>query len=319
MLYLLKRIGAGLLCLALVTLFVFTAMRLVPGDVVSVQLQNAAGVTESEAEALRESFGLNAPLLEQLRAWLAGVVQGDLGTSFWGDRPVADILWERVPVTLEMGLIALLLAVVGGVSLGIAGASRRGSWLDGATRIGAVVGLSVPHYVFALMVLVALSLLFHWSPPLVFTPLSENPGLYFQQTGIPIIAIALMMTAAVARMTRSAMLESLGSESVRAVRARGGSEMRVVMVHGLRNAGIPILTLIGLELGAVFGGTVILETLFGIPGVGSLTYDAVAQRDYPLVVACTIFFCVMYIVVTIAIDLAYTIIDPRIRTAGVGQ
>src|SRR5690606_26425363 len=188
--YILKRVGAGLLCLVLVTFFVFTAMRLVPGDVVTVQLQNAAGVTEEQAEALRESFGLTQPLLVQLGEWLAGVAQGDLGTSFWGGKPVAEMLWARVPITLEMGAFALLLAVAGGIAFGIIGARRRGSWEDGATRIGSVIGLSIPHYVLALLILVTLSTAFRWSPPLVFTPLSEDPGLYFQQVGIPIIALA---------------------------------------------------------------------------------------------------------------------------------
>jgi len=316
--YILKRIGAGLLCLVLVTVFVFVAMRLVPGDIVTVQLQNAAGVTEEQAQALRESFGLTEPLVVQLWNWVLGVLHGDLGNSFWGHKSVAELLGERIPVTLEMGAIALLLAIVAGIALGIVGARRRGSWADGVTRIGAVIGLSVPHYVFALLALVVLSTAFRWSPPLVFTPLTEDPGRYFQQVGIPIVALAFMMTAAIARMTRSSMLESLGAESIRAVRARGGSESRVLLIHGLRNSSIPILTLIGLELGAVFGGTVILEAIFGIPGVGSLTYEAVSQRDYPLVVACAMFYCVMYVTVTIVIDLAYTIIDPRIRTAGVG-
>jgi len=317
--YIGKRVGAGAICLALVTLFVFMAMRLVPGDFVTIQLQDATGVTKEEAEQLRASFGLDDPLLVQLGDWLAGVAQGDLGASFWSNRPVTEVLAERIPVTLQVGLLALLLAVGAGLAFGILGARRRGSWVDGATRIGAVVGLSVPHYVTALLILVALTNLFYWSPPLVFTPITENPSAYFQQVGIPIIALALMMTASIARMTRSSMLEALSSESVRAVRARGGTEGRVLFVHALRNASIPVLTLIGLELGGVLGGTVILETLFNIPGIGALTYDAVSTRDYPLVIVCTIFYCIVYLVVTLLVDLAYAVVDPRIRTAGVGS
>lgn len=316
--YLLKRLGAGLICLVLVTLFVFLAMRLVPGDFVTSQLQNATGVSEEQANALRDQFGLNDPVHVQLINWLGGVVRGDLGTSFWIQRPVTEVLAERIPVTLQIGLMALVLALVVGLVLGIVGARRRGSWLDGATRVGAVVGLSVPHYVLALLILVTLVNLFRWSPPLIFTPLTENPALFFQQVWIPTLALAAMMTAAIARMTRAAMLESLSSESIRAVRARGGAEGRVLFVHGLRNAGIPILTLVGMEMGAVLGGTVILEAIFNIQGVGALAYDAVTKRDYPLVVVCTIFYCAINITVAIIVDLAYAIVDPRIRKAGVG-
>lgn len=317
-LYLLKRLGTGLVCLVLVTLFVFIAMRLVPGDFVTIQLQNATGVTEEQANHLRDQFGLNDPVQVQLFNWIAGVFQGDLGTSFWIQRPVADVLAERIPVTLQMGLMAISLAVIAGLALGILGARRRGSWLDGATRVGAVVGLSVPHYIVALLLLVTLVNLFKWSPPLLFTPLAENPGLFLQQIWIPVLALAAMMTAAIARMTRAAMLESLGSESIRAVRARGGGEGSVLLRHGLRNAGIPIITIVGLEMGAVLGGTVILEAIFNIQGIGALTYDAVTKRDYPLVVICTIFYCIISLVVAILVDLAYAIIDPRIRKAGVG-
>jgi len=318
-LYILKRVVSGAVCLALVTVFVFVAMRFVPGDVVSVQLQNATGVSEEQAELLREQFGLNDPVYVQFFDWVGGVFRGDLGASFWSGEPAVDILAERVPITLQIGAFALVLAIVAGVGLGVIAARLRGTWVDGATRVGAVVGLSVPHYVIALLILVTLSNVFRWSPPLIFSSIGEDPVQYFQQAGIPIIALALMTTAGIARMTRSSMLEAISADSVRAVRARGGGEWDVIGVHALRNSGIPILTLVGLELGAVLGGTVILETLFAIPGVGSLTYEAVASRDYPLVVVCTIFYCVMYLVVTIVIDLAYAWIDPRIRTAGVGR
>lgn len=317
--YLVKRLVYGLVSVFLVTVFVFVAMRFVPGDVVSVQLQNVAGVTPEQAEELRREFGLDKPALLQLWEWFGGVLHGDLGTSFWSDDPVVEILAERIPVSLQLGAFALLLAIIIGLALGILAARLRGSWVDAATRIAAVVGLSVPHYVVALLALVILSNVFRWSPPLVFTPLTEDVGLYFQQAGIPILAIALMTTAGIARMTRGAMLEALSSDSIRAVRARGGSEWQALLVHALRSASIPILTFIGLELGAVFGGTVILETLFAIPGVGSLTYDAVGSRDYPLVVVCAVFFCLMYVTATILIDLAYAWLDPRIRTAGVGR
>lgn len=317
--YTLKRVGYAVVCLFIVTAFVFVAMRFVPGDVVTVQLQNVAGVTEEQANALRESFGLTEPVWVQFGHWIAGVFQGDLGRSFFSDEPVVDLLAKRIPVTMQLGAFALVLALVFGLAGGVVAARRRGTWIDSAVRVGAVTGLSIPHYVFALLVLVTASQLFRWSPPLIFTPLEKDPAQYFEQTWIPILALAFLTTAGIARMTRSTMLESLSSESVRAVRAKGAGEGRVLFVHALRNSSIPILTLVGLELGAVFGGTVILETLFGIPGVGSLTYSAVAQRDYPVVVVCTIFYCLMYLTVTILIDLAYAIIDPRIRTAGVGK
>jgi peptide/nickel transport system permease protein len=310
--YALRRLGYGAVVLVLVTVIVFVIMRLVPGDAVSLQLQEV-GASKEEADALRAEFGLDAPVWVQLWHWLGGVVQGDLGTSFYSREPVVDLFLARVPVTVQLGLLAILVGSLLGLTIGVIAAVTRGSALDGTLRLIAVAFLSVPNFVVALLALTALAIWFAWSPPLVYAGPTEDFSSWLQQIAIPVLALGTGGMAAVARLTRSSMLESLGSDYIRTVRAKGVREKTVVLKHALRNSTMAVLTLLGLELATILGGTVIIEQMFGLPGTGQLIYQAVLDRDYPVVVACTIFYSGLFVIMIILIDLLYALVDPRIR------
>ncbi|TDC87691.1 ABC transporter permease [Nonomuraea deserti] len=311
--YTLRRLGYGVVVMCLVTIFVFVIMRLVPGDAVSLQLQDT-GVSKEAADALRAEFGLDDPVWVQLWEWLAGAVRGDLGASFYNKEPVVDLFLARVPVTVQLGLLAMLVGTALGLTVGIIAAVTRGSVTDSALRVFAVAFLSVPNFVVALLLLTAFALWFAWSPPLVYAEPTEDFIGWAQQMAIPVFALGTGGMAAVARLTRSSMLESLGSDYIRTVRAKGVRERTVVLKHSLRNSTIAVLTLLGLELATVLGGTVIIERMFGLPGTGQLIYQAVLDRDYPVVVACTIFYAGLFVITIILIDLLYALVDPRIRT-----
>lgn len=310
--YALRRLGYGAVVLVLVTVIVFVIMRLVPGDAVSLQLQEV-GASKEEADALRAEFGLDAPVWVQLWHWLGGVVQGDLGTSFYSREPVVDLFLARVPVTVQLGLLAILVGSLLGLTIGVVAAVTRGSAVDGTLRLIAVAFLSVPNFVVALLALTALAIWFAWSPPLVYAGPTEDFSSWLQQIAIPVLALGTGGMAAVARLTRSSMLESLGSDYIRTVRAKGVREKTVVLKHALRNSTMAVLTLLGLELATILGGTVIIEQMFGLPGTGQLIYQAVLDRDYPVVVACTIFYSGLFVIMIILIDLLYALVDPRIR------
>ncbi|GAA1172033.1 ABC transporter permease [Pseudonocardia alaniniphila] len=311
--YTLRRLGYGAVVMLLVTVFTFVIMRLVPGDAVSLQLQET-GASAEEVAALQAEFGLDQSVWVQLGQWLAGAVRGDLGTSFYGGEPVIDLFMARVPVTVGLGLLAMLVGALIGIALGVVAAVTRGSTTDSAVRIFAVAFLSVPNFVVALLLLTALAIWFAWSPPIVYAGPGEDLGGWLQQIAIPVFALGTGGMAAMARMTRSSMLESLGSDYIRTVRAKGVRERTIVLKHALRNSTIAVLTLLGLELATILGGTVIIEQMFAIPGTGQLVYTAVLDRDYPVVVACTIFYAALFVVTIIVIDLLYALVDPRIRT-----
>jgi ABC-type dipeptide/oligopeptide/nickel transport systems, permease components len=310
--YTLRRLGYGAVVMVLVTIIVFVIMRLVPGDAVSLQLQQV-GASKEEADALRAEFGLDDPVWVQLWHWLGSAVQGDLGTSFYSGEPVVDLFLARVPVTVTLGLLAMLVGSLLGLTVGVIAAVTRGSAVDGILRLIAVAFLSVPNFVVALLVLTALAIWFAWSPPLVYAGPTEDFASWLQQVIIPVLALGTGGMAAVARLTRSSMLESLGSDYIRTVRAKGVREKTVILKHALRNSTIAVLTLLGLELATVLGGTVIIEQMFGLPGTGQLIYQAVLDRDYPVVVACTIFYAGLFVFTIILLDLLYALVDPRIR------
>jgi peptide/nickel transport system permease protein len=311
--YTLRRLAYGVIVMALAIVFVFVIMRLVPGDAVLLLLQES-GATQEEAAAIRASFGLDDPVWVQLGDWVRDAVRGDLGTSFYGGEPVTDLFLERVPRTVQLGLLTMAFASLVGLGMGIFAAVRRGTSADSGVRLFAVAFLSVPSFVVALLLLTVLALWFQWSPPLVYAGPGEDFGAWLQQIAIPVFALGTAGMAGMTRMTRSSMLESLGSDYIRTVRAKGARERTVILKHALRNSTIALLTLLGLELATILGGTVILEQMFAIPGTGQLMYDAVINRDYPVAVACTIFYASFFVVMIIVIDLLYALVDPRIRT-----
>jgi peptide/nickel transport system permease protein len=311
--YATRRAVYGVLIVFLVAVFVFFALRLIPGDAVRVQMADAPGVTEAQIAQRTADLGLDKPILSQLFSFIGNAVTGDFGTSFQTEQPVMDMVASRLLITLELGGLALLLGIAIGVPLGMLSALRPNSWADQILRVVSVAGISVPSFWLGLMFITYLALYFHWTPPLTYSSPTENLGKNLLQMMLPAIALSAGTMASVARFLRSSLLEVLGSNYIRTVRAKGAGPRLVLFKHATRNSLVPVFTILGLQVGHILGGTVILESIFSIPGMGTLIAEGVRQRDYPLVMACVIVFAAVFIFVTIIVDLLYGVIDPRVR------
>lgn len=284
---------------------VFLLIHLVPGDPVEAMLGESA--RPADRSALREALGLDRPLGEQYLNYLGGLVRLDLGQSFQFQRPVADLLAERIPPTLELAGAALALALALAVPLGVLAARNRGGVLDSGAMGLSLLGISIPNFWLGPLLILVFSLWLGW------TPVSGRDGLV--SLVLPAITLGTGLAAVLARMVRSSVLEVLGEDYVRTARAKGLSEGAVMWRHALRNAWLPVLTLVGLQLGGLLGGAVITETVFAWPGVGSLLVEAIQNRDYPVVQACVLLISLAYVLVNTVTDLVYALVDPRIRLA----
>lgn len=311
--YVVRRILYGILVVLFVAVFVFIVIRLIPGDPVRVQLLDSPGVTEEQIEQLRNDLGLNEPIHVQLGGYIGNAVRGDFGESFESGRPVGALIAERLPITLQLGAMAICFGIVVGLPLGLVSAIRRGSWLDQTLRGVSVAGISLPNFWIGLLLVTYLSLWFAWSPPLSFQGPIENLGANMAQLVLPAIALGAATMASVARLLRSSLLEVMGSNFIRTVRAKGAPERTVWFKHALRNSTIPVFSLLGVQVGGVLGGTVILESIFSIPGMGRLIFESVLQRDYPVILGCVIVYGAVFVAVNLVVDLLYGAIDPRIR------
>lgn len=309
-----KRLLAGLVTLFLLSTFLFFVMRLVPGDTVRLQLADAA-VSDEQIEAFTKELGLDKPAWQQYFSWLGGVATGDFGDSFEHRKPVTSVLAQRLPVTLELAAFSIVISMLIGPIAGMISAIRRGKPSDGFLRVASIIGLSVPNFLVGVLLITYLSLWFNYAAPFPYKNFWESPWDNVQQMLLPAIALGLSVGAATARMTRSSMLEVLGSDFIRTIRAKGASEQMINSKHALRNALIPILTLVGLQFGSLLGGTVILETMFSLPGLGSQVFESVGSRDYPVIQAAAMVFGAMFILVNILVDVAYSWVDPRIRAS----
>lgn len=308
-----RRLGYGALVLFLMIVFIFVVMRAVPGSAVELQLAEAGAVTPEQIAQKKAELGLDKSVPGQLAEWLGNAVQGDLGTSLWSSRSVTSIVAERIPVTMELSLVSISLAIIVGIPVGVLSAIKRNTWVDNVLRISSIVFLSIPNFWLGLLLITFFSLVMGWVPPLGYSSLFDDPVRNIQQIMLPAVALGLSVSASISRMTRSSLLEVLHADFIRTVRAKGASERVVVFKHALRNSLIAVFTLIGLQIGALLGGTVILESIYSLPGMGSLVAQAVNQRDYPVVQAAVLFYGGVFILVNIFVDVAYGWIDPRIR------
>jgi peptide/nickel transport system permease protein len=313
--YVVRRGLYGVLVVALVTVFVFLTLRLIPGDVVRLQLADAPGVSPEQIAQRAAQLGLDQPLLAQLWRFVADAATGDFGTSFQSGEPVTALIAERLPTTLQLGVMALVVSVVLGVPLGLLSAVRQNSWLDQGLRAVSVAGLSIPNFWLGLLLVTYLALWFSWSPPLVYRTPAEDLGSNLVHMALPAFALGVAGMAAIARMLRSSMLEVLRSPFIRTVRAKGAPERTVLFTHAVRNSLVPVFSLIGLQVGHILGGTVILESIFAIPGMGMLIFESVQLRDYPVVLGCVVVYGAVFILVNLVVDVLYGVIDPRIRYA----
>lgn len=311
--YAFRRIAYGVIVIVAVTAIVFIIVRLLPGNAVSLQLQNSGGVSEKQATQLMQQFGFNQPIYLQLGHWMQDAIHGDFGQSFYSGEPVFEMFATRIPVTLELAALAMLFATSFGIAFGIISVWRRGRTTDNILRVVAVGSISIPNFVLAILFLTFFAVWFSWSPPLVFHGPTEDFTSWLQQVALPAVALGALGFGGMTRMTRTSMLETLGSSFVRTVRAKGVKERAVYLKHVLRNSSIVLFTLTGQSVAAILGGSVILEQMFSIQGTGMLIYQSVLNRDYPVVVACTIFYAAVYVGVIITVDLMYALLDPRIR------
>jgi len=295
------------------TVIVFLLIRLVPGTVVD-QLIGAEAAVNPQGEArLRAYFGLDRPLTVQYLDWLSRAMRGDLGTSFRTGQPVLDLVLKHLAVSLELALLAVLFATLIGVPIGVLAAIRRHAALDALLRVVSLVGLSMPVFWQATMMILILSRLFRWSPPLQWSNPLRDPIGNLEMMALPALALATVSAAVIMRMTRNTVLEVLGQDYIRTARAKGLAEPVVLVRHALRNAFLPTLTVIGLQFGYLIGGVVVVEEVFTLPGAGRLVLNAIYERDYPVLQGGVLLIALTFMVVNLVVDLCYALLDPRIR------
>ena len=311
--YIARRILQGLLVLFLVSFLVFALVRILPGDAILMQLDQAAAPTPENLEKARQELGLDRPFLEQYRTWMAGVLRGDLGYSLTSRRPVSQELLKRVSLTSHLAVMSLSIALLIALPIGVLSAVRQDTMADYCARLFAILGLSLPDFWLATVVITFLAIWFRWIPPIGFAPIWVDPARNLSQLLIPAVIIGARLAAVSMRMTRSSLLEVLRQDYIRTARAKGLRERAVIVGHAFKNAFIPVVTIIGQQFSVLLGGTVIVEFIFLQPGVGSLMLDAVLLRDYTLIQGAVLFFATVIVVMNLLVDLSYAWLDPRIR------
>ena len=311
--YLLRRMGATGLTLFGVSLLVFGMVRLIPGTVVEQLLGQAAMSSPEVLASFRHFFGLDRPLSVQYVDWLAGIVRGDFGVSWLSGKPVLGMFLDRVPVSAELAVLAVGWSLLLGVPLGTASAVWRGGFRDSAVRVGATLGLSLPAFWQGTVLILLFSIYLGWMPSLQWVPLFRDPLTNLTTMALPAFTLGTATAAMITRMSRSSMLDVLGREYIRTARAKGVPERTVTFHHGLRNALIPVITVAGVQLGYIVGGIVVVEDVFTLPGVGRLLLDAIFQRDYPVIQGVIFLLGAIFMLLNLAVDLTYVVLDPRLR------
>jgi peptide/nickel transport system permease protein len=310
-LYLARRLLLVIPTLIGVSMIVFLLVRLLPGDAVTMLLQEYAYA--KDVEEMRARLGLDRPIYVQYLDWIGGVLQGDLGTSLRNKTPVAEELLGRMPVTAELGLLAMLIGLVVAIPVGVISAVRQDTWSDYLGRSTAIGLLAIPAFWLGTLVITLPSVWWGWTPPLRYTRLLDDPAKNLGHVIIPAIILGLGLSGTLMRLTRAQMLEVLRQDFVRTAAAKGLAERAVVMRHALKNAFIPVLTLLGLQVSILVGGTVVLESVFVLPGMGRYLLEAVQYRDYPVIQGLNLIFAVVIIVANLVVDLLYGWLDPRVR------
>ena len=309
--YILRRILAVIPVMLLVAVFVFLLLRLTPGDPAAIIAGDMA--TPAQLERIREAMGLNQPIHVQFITWLGQLLRGDLGTSLISHTPVSGMIADRFGPTLSIALLTILISVLLAVPMGVIAAWKHRSAADYAVMTFSVLGFSVPVFVIGYLLILVFSLKLGWFPVQGFTPISAGLLPFLKNALLPALTLTTIYVALIARMTRANMLEVLGEDYIRTARAKGAPERTVLFRHALRNAAVPILTVIGTGFALLIGGVVVTETVFNIPGIGRLTVDAILARDYPVIQAMILLTSFLYVLVNLLIDLSYSIFDPRIR------
>lgn len=311
--YLVRRLLFSLLVVAGVVTLVFSLMHLIPGDPTAAILGTEA--TPEARAALRQELGLDRPLLVQYGNWWWRLLHGDLGRSVMVKQPVGSLIMERLPTTVPLAVLAMLIAVAIAIPAGIISALRRNSWIDAGVSVLAFSGLSIPDFWLGVLLILGFSLHLRIFPPGGYVSIIDHPIESLRHLLLPAIALGAAFAAALTRMIRSSLLEVLGHDYIRTARAKGQRETRIVIRHALRNALIPAVTIMGVQFGTLLGGTLIIEQVFALPGLGRLTVQAVLDRDFPLVQGCVIVIATIFVFANLLTDLLYVYIDPRIKYA----
>lgn len=311
--YTLRRLIDLLFVLFCVSLVLFFMLRMIPGDAVQIMLGANVEITPERIAALRSRLGLDLPVHEQYLRWLGGVLRGDFGVSIWTGRPVSQEIAGRLPVTLQLAGMALLFSVLASFPLGVLAARAHGSRGDTLVRVLTIVGLTVPSFWVGVLLLYAFSLYLPRWPSIGYVPFGAQPLNNLARMALPVLAVSLPIIAGLTRMVRSSLLEVLGQDYIRTAKAKGLREQLIFYKHALRNALLPVITLIGVQSGYLLSGVVVIEQVFAIPGLGRLIIGAVGERNYPLVQGVILIVTTMFVGINLLVDLAYAWVDPRVE------
>jgi peptide/nickel transport system permease protein len=309
--YVLRRVLATLPVMAIVAFLVFSLLYIAPGDPAALIAGDQA--SPADVERIRQSLGLDRPFLVQVGTWLWHILHGDLGTSIFTSLPVASLIVQRIEPTLSLMALTLVLTISIAVPLGVLAAWKAGSWVDRAIMAFAVFAFSLPVFVVGYLLAYVFALELEWLPVQGYTPLAKGFWPWLENLILPAVALGCVYIALIARITRASMLEVLQQDYIRTARAKGLGQRSILFVHALKNAAVPIVTVIGIGIALLIGGAVVTESVFAIPGLGRLTVDAILRRDYPVIQGIVLMFSFLYTLVNLVVDLTYTLVDPRIR------
>lgn len=309
--YILRRIASTVPVMLIVAVLVFLMLRLTPGDPAAIIAGDNAN--DEQIAAIRTRLGLDAPIVVQFGQWLGNFLRGDFGESFFFKKTVADLILSRLEPTLALSISTIILAVLIAVPLGVLAAYKRGTLVDKAVMGFSVLGFSVPVFVIGYSLIYLFAIKLNWLPVQGYQRIGDGFGGFLQRLLLPSLTLSVIFIALIARMTRASVIDVLDEDYIRTARAKGQSELKVLFKHALRNAAVPIVTVIGLGIALLIGGVVVTESVFTIPGLGRLTVDAVLARDFPTIQAVILLFSLVYVLVNLAVDVAYTALDPRIR------
>lgn len=309
--YVVRRLFSTVVVMAVVAFVVFLLLYLTPGDPAAILAGDAA--TVDDIRRVREKLGLDRPFLIRFGEWAGALLRGDLGTSIFTNLPVTRLIGQRIEPTVALTLCTLVVAVAVAVPMGVVAAAKVGTWIDRAVMGFTVLGFSVPVFVLAYILIMVFSIELDWLPVQGYRPISEGLWEWFRHLILPSLALGTVYIALIARITRASMLDVLSQDYVRTAQAKGLSPEAVLVGHALKNAAVPIMTVVGIGIALLIGGAIVTETVFAIPGIGRLTVDAILRRDYPIIQGVILLFSGAYVLINLAVDLSYMFFDPRIR------
>lgn len=309
--YIVRRVFATIPVMLIVALFVFSLLYIAPGDPAVVIAGDQA--SPEDVEKIRAGLGLDRPFLIRFSEWLFNLMRGDLGVSMFTNIPVSELIGQRIEPTLSLMALTLVLAIGIAVPIGVLAAWKAGTWIDRSVMAISVVGFSVPVFVVGYLLSFFFSLELDWLPVQGYVSYKKGFGIWFEHLILPAIALGFVYIALIARITRATMLEVLSQDYIRTAKAKGMGQAGILFIHALKNAAVPVVTVIGIGVALLIGGAVVTESVFAIPGLGRLTIDAIVRRDYPLIQGLVVVFSFVYVLVNLAVDVIYTIVDPRIR------